>query len=488
MMVNGQRRGRLRFAGAMTNLHKAKLENISNLQTYREGVQLLYDAPRKFIARHVRTFSVPDFEEKLDGLPAGLQFPKALKGKIYFDTAADPSALHFVGAMTEQERDVLLVLSTDPADPHHAPYQAAVNGLFAQADTVVPAPGDAFLSASGLDNDAAAMFDSATAPEDRFLRLLKKLLPYLRRTLSERLVVERIAEALKLETRVTETVLRELVSPANPGRRALDEFLDPAFAESDPQVKPSERAFPAQFSTFTLLHKVAMVVTKFDFTHRQVKWLFTHGPKAGWLDLNTLPIDATKPAAPFDRWLRLAALARLRDRLPQGEHALEELFAHVGSVSAASPVAEKNAAKQAWVAALVRWTQWSESDLETLLGKPDDHADTGQLAAVFPADYLGERLLAGLRECFSLLKRLGMPAELSSTLAGAEVTADTARKVQQAVRAKYDEAQWLNLAKPLRDVLREKQRAALVTYLVSYAELSQNVCDANDLYAHFLID
>ena len=51
-------------------------------------------------------------------------------------------------------------------------------------------------------NDAAAMFDSATAPENRFLRFLKKLLPYLRRTLNKRLVVERIAEALKLETRL----------------------------------------------------------------------------------------------------------------------------------------------------------------------------------------------------------------------------------------------------------------------------------------------
>ena len=273
---------------------------------------------------------------------------------------------------------------------------------------------------------------------------------------------------------------------------------DPAFAESDSQVKPSARAFPAQFSTFTLLYKVAMVATKFELTHRQVKWLFAHGPKAGWLDLNTLPIDAAKPAAPFDQWLRLAELARLRDRLPQGENALEELFAHVASVSAASPVAEKNAAKQAWVAALVHWTQWSESDLETLLGKPGDHANTGQLVAVFPADYVGERLLARLRECFSLLKRLGMPAELGRTLAAREVfdplnadpavAPDTARKVQQAVRAKYDEAQWLTLAKPLRDVLREKQRAALVTYLISYAKPSQNVRDANDLYAHFLID
>ena len=91
ILVNGQpKEGRLRFTGAMTNIRRAKLEEVSTLQTYRDAVQRLYDAPRTFIARHMRTFSVPDFEEKLGGLPAGLQFPKALKGKIYFDTAADP--------------------------------------------------------------------------------------------------------------------------------------------------------------------------------------------------------------------------------------------------------------------------------------------------------------------------------------------------------------------------------------------------------------
>ena len=49
------------------------------------------------------------------------------------------------------------------------------------------------------------------------------------------------------------------------------------------------------------------------------------------------------------------------------------------------------------------------------------------------------------------------------------------RQVVQAVRAKYDEAQWLNLAKPLRDVLRERQRAALVAYLAAHLRVPLTV-------------
>src|SRR5262249_28418701 len=117
-----------------------------------------------------------------------------------------------------------------------------------------------------------------------------------------------------------------------------------------------------------------------------------------------------------------------------------------------------------------------------------DHMQTGLLNAAFPDDYLGVRLLVRLREAFDLLKRLGMSAQQADELSAGNVTQAKARGVRQAVRAKYDEAQWLNLAKPLHDVLREKQRAALVAYLVAHNMLPTTIRDVNDLYAYFLID
>lgn len=48
-----------------------------------------------------------------------------------------------------------------------------------------------------------------------------------------------------------------------------------------------------------------------------------------------------------------------------------------------------------------------------------------------------------------------------------EQRAEHARAIKQAVRMKYlDQQQWLAIAKPIRNELREQQRTALVAYLV----------------------
>jgi ABC toxin N-terminal region/Putative peptidoglycan binding domain len=79
-----------------------------------------------------------------------------------------------------------------------------------------------------------------------------------------------------------------------------------------------------------------------------------------------------------------------------------------------------------------------------------------------------------LRSRFQLLRKLSVSAEAVHQWATRPVTVETAlevkqtaRDVKQTARAKYeDQAQWLTVAKPLRDELREQQRAALVAYLV----------------------
>jgi hypothetical protein len=447
----------LQRTGAMTSGDKAVLDGASDHPDYQAAVEILYDAPRRFVRRALRTFAVHDFAIDLTALPTGIEIPKALGRKIYFE--ADSGRLHCLGAMTEQERNALLVLSTNLV------YQKAVEDLYDQAETLPVGASDAFLT----ETDVAALFDAPVAPADRFLFVLEKLFPYLRRTLGEQHAIQKMAEALQLEARSTDALLRTwLDSPMDQApeeRHCLAELLDPAFAESHPGIQLTPAAFPAQFETFLRVHRAAMVTARFKLSHRQLVWLFTYGPDAGWLDLNTLPVEAQDTAAAFDGWLRLADLVRLRDSLPGREKALDDLLAR----------AHGGASQEDWQSAVADWTGWPPADLETLLG------------TTFFGDALDERLLLRLREVFGLLKRLGLSAQQAADLAAGDVTQTEARQVRQAVRSKYDEAQWLNLAKPLRDVLREKQRAALVTYLISHLNLP-GLRDANDLYAHFLID
>ncbi|HYG26646.1 MAG TPA: neuraminidase-like domain-containing protein, partial [Caulobacteraceae bacterium] len=106
------------------------------------------------------------------------------------------------------------------------------------------------------------------------------------------------------------------------------------------------------------------------------------------------------------------------------------------------------------------------------------------------AAFVNEVEMLRLRRCVALRRRLGIPVAKLFAWAGSPPDRAQAEDVRETVRAKYDETQWLAKARPLRDVLRERQRAALVSYLVARpnAQKGQTWEDANGLYNHFLVD
>ena len=293
---------RLLFTGPMTLRQRDHLTNLQGAnRRFKDAIQQLFDKPRQFIDRYLRTFLVHSFQTNLQALPDGLKIPTELRETVYFNNSAKPKTFHFIGVMTESEREALLgflfrvnqdfstdlnagripqslrqafldheiqlprspriatlprgsgwqvevrsngyrivkdgqglriYLLVNPSDPQHAPYRAAVQDLFDQPRGIVPDGLDTFLTVSGSDNDADFMFNGPTTSQARFSRVLRKLLPYLRQTLSEQFVIQKMAEALTLEVRITEGLLRKWVaSPADPHpdplrkRRALTEFL-----------------------------------------------------------------------------------------------------------------------------------------------------------------------------------------------------------------------------------------------------------------------
>ena len=480
---------RLRVTGPLTTAERATLQGLPGVDApFTTAVQGLFDAPRRFVRRNMRSFSVADHAHPLAALPATVVFPPALRAKVYFDAAA--ATLHARGALSEAERDTLLGLSTNAADPNHAAWLAAVSALFGLPDTFVPAAGDAFLTADGPGNDAAALFDTAVTPADRFALILAELLPWLAATLSRRTVIQRLGEALQIDLEVSERLLTEwLNSPAAPAERLISEFLAPAFAASDPAVAVTPPAFGDAFNALTRLHKVALLVTRLQLGATELKWLIAFGPTAGWPDLNQLPLAAATPAADaLPKWERVWRLLALRRQLPQGTPLIDELMIIARGVPGAATNAEKDAAKTAWIDRLLLATGWSANDVTELTGDKANHLATGLLAAAFPAEYADERLMVRLRDAVALLRRLGISGALARTVVTADVAEQTARDIRQTVRAKYDEAAWLTIAKPLRDQLRSQQRDALVAWLLANPSTTHRWRDANDVYAHFLVD
>ena len=226
----------LRFAGPMTPDEHNVLLSASNNSVYRDAVRLLFRQPRDFVADQMKAFVTPTtFGERLSNLPEGIIFPDQLRAKIYYDSLAQ--LLRFVGAMTDAERVTLLGLSSDSS------YQSAVTGLFHAPAAFVPDSKNQFLTAS----DASHFFSSTVMPEERFSRVLPRLMTYLRATLSASLVKQKLGEALRLDAATIEQLLMQWVdSPTQPGRPSITEFLDPTFATSDLQVKLTTAGFPDQ--------------------------------------------------------------------------------------------------------------------------------------------------------------------------------------------------------------------------------------------------
>jgi len=427
------------------------------------------------VAEKLSAFEPPTFTTPLASLPVGLRIPAALRNRFYFDTRN--GRLSFAGMMLETERAQLLSLSADTA------FQGAVNDLFAQPAAYVPAPSNTFLTSA----DASWLFDAPTEQdqrtlEQRFERVLTKLLPSLRSRLSVSLVKQKIAEAFRLDARLAAQLLTRLIrSRSDPGKMAIDELLAPAFSESNLAIPLTREAFEVQFDIFLLLHKVAVTIAHLKITPTQLGLLQAYGATVGWLDLDDLPLRLDTSTARFQGWERLADLAALRDALPGREVALSEVF-------------ERAAAPEATLAdvldRIAQLTRWDRDDLGTLAGRlhvPD--ATTG-LALDAPATYLYESALLRLRTCFVLLRRLGVSAARAFEWTRPDLGELDAITIVQAAKAKHDDDAWPEIAAPVRDGLRERQRSALVAYLLAHPDpASGRVWEtSDDLYEYFLID
>ncbi len=466
--------GRLRIAGPLTNDERTDLRNASVDGAWRTAIDAIHAAPRSFVTRRMKAYVWPVFSTPLAALPAGLMFPPQVRNRILHDATA--GALRFTGVMTDAERVVLRALSADVA------WLAAVEALAAAPDSYVP-PVD-FLGGG----DATALFDAVVAPEARFARVLGKLLTYLQATWSSQAVVRFLSESLSLEGRaVEELITRQVRAVGTLGAKAIADFLDPAYATSHTSVRLTAAAFPSQYQAFIRLQKAASILSSLKLTSGQLAWLADLGPTVParqvpwvhvvrtvrWLAFDDLPVaEIADGSAAFASWLRLVDLGRLRDELPRGEQMLSSVFALARTVGITGA--------QLW-AEIASRTSWSIADIASAAAR---------LGLDVPGAFRDETGLSRLRAAMRRVRQLGVSADRCRDWARAEVSADDARAVRNAVKAKYSETEWLGVAKPLRDVLREKQRSSLVAYLIARPDpaLGRTWQDVDGLYAHFLID
>ncbi|MFI5540663.1 neuraminidase-like domain-containing protein [Nocardia sp. NPDC051900] len=267
-----------------------------------------------------------------------------------------------------------------------------------------------------------------------------------------------VAAAMGPRAGVTAALLNSddaLGDPSGPaGTRLVEAFLALAGAGPDPQ-----RVGKAHL----LLTKALMLVDRFDLSARE----------CGEFGLDALPVEPDDDTTDrFGALLRLIGYVALRKEIAAGSEGLVDVLS--AARGGADPL---NAASDALAAVTKRRP---EQVRETVKGLGLSAADLGTLDGVRRAWTV-----------LALIERLGVDA---ATVAGwckvvdPATTVDDrrriAREVKDAVRAHLGPARWRQVAKPISDRLRQRQRDALVATVLHTTGLTS----VDELYQLLLID
>ncbi|MEU1229847.1 neuraminidase-like domain-containing protein [Streptomyces sp. NPDC005828] len=456
--------GLLRFTGPMTLAQRDRMYALGSGELWGIYVRKLFAGPRDFVTTRMNAYRIPLYRTPLTAMPTDLVLPPELVGKVFHDPSA--GTLCSLGHRSQDEIDALSAASADED------FQRAVHLL--QGVQSEPVEGEnKFLDESHAD----ALFDEPQSPADRFRLVLSVLLPELRRRLGETTVKLQLGQATGLDAASADALLGTWLRALSvPGPLVLD-FLDPAFVGSDPAVAVTRTGFPVQFTALALLHRVALVLARLRVTGEELPWVMGYATGAGWLDLATLPPARVEGASPLYRpFVRLLDLLALRQTVPGGSDTLGAVLA-AGHDPGAFPYRVFDT--------LSARTGWDREDVEVL-------CTSSMLGIGLPGELGDERGLGKLRAAFSLLRRLGVSAVRALAWIPSSLPMDIVQSVQMAAKARFSPADWLTAAVPVADALRERQRAALVSYLVAYP-LTTSVGfpywkDVNGLYDYFLLD
>jgi Tc toxin complex TcA C-terminal TcB-binding domain/Neuraminidase-like domain len=276
------------------------------------------------------------------------------------------------------------------------------------------------------------------------------------------LVIQTLADTLRLDPQIMRWLTEGYLSSA------ATDFVRPAIADflnlpSNETASPGNETIPINLqTTFCRLHKIALLIQGFELTVDELQYFVS----SGVLNLSQLPLASPEDSSTaFQQWEQISAFHRLRDSLPKRKTRLIEVLTTTNEEEAKTKLTET--------------TGWTATEISSLN---------------FPTDFQDIARLMRLQQQIHLSRRLGISINQLANWASNSPSAEQAKEIQEVVKAKYDQKQWLITSRPLEDKLREQRRIALIAYLIHRPELwfpgasANRPANANMLYEHFLID
>ncbi|MEJ2248159.1 MAG: neuraminidase-like domain-containing protein [Candidatus Lokiarchaeota archaeon] len=271
---------------------------------------------------------------------------------------------------------------------------------------------------------------------------------------SENYLKQKFSDFFELDSMIVDLLVsKDLIS-------LTENFLNDDFIYSDQNKKEINiSTFSQQYSLLYLLHKMSLIILKFGLSKKELEYLVEYSEDFGNFNLSTLS-PHLEAGFSFKHWERFYDIFTLRNSFSYGNVDLIDLFS-----------ATKNPEKRNLENTLTELTHWDLEDLTDMIN-------------IQSQDFTNEFLLYQLKRCFDLCKKFGISVLKAREWANISVDSTQAEEIKKAVKAKYDEDSWSKVAVSLKNNLREKQKNALISYILYHEQLESS----NDLFDLFLID
>ncbi|AEE53361.1 neuraminidase-like domain-containing protein [Haliscomenobacter hydrossis] len=225
-------------------------------------------------------------------------------------------------------------------------------------------------------------------------------------------------------------------------------------------------SFYQQYVSFT---KASLLTNKFQLTAEEVEWMLGRGAS----DFDHL--DLYQPN--FNHWLRLAQYAALQK---------ESGISTSAGLIPIFQTADANKSNQDIDGKIVQVLGWTTAEISAI--RSHYRPTTGELR--------NEILLSRLQKQISFSRKLKIELKQLFTWTSETDFSRLSNHMKQALSARYDGSEWLEIAKKINDPLRARRRDVLMDYLLARFQaipqeeegLEARITTPADLYAYFLID
>jgi hypothetical protein len=240
-----------------------------------------------------------------------------------------------------------------------------------------------------------------------------------------------------------------------------------------PEIIPSSVAYPAAgldkfVERAIIFHRAAKFIEGFKISETELDHFITYPADFG--DLNF-------EAFSTEHWERIRDYIKLRNGVPQARALLTDVFTLANTLEP-TPTIEQ------LTEMLHLATAWDRTNLEYLV--------TNYFNLVI-ADFKNEIAINRLYAVMKIVIKTSVSAETVKEwgAAGTDFYSlhNTGQLIKSAVKTKYEEADWLEIAAGLSDKIRENQKQALISYLLTQSDIQNwGAKDADSLFEYLLID